>query len=294
MSTLGRLLTAMVTPFDVQGRVDLDEAVRVARHLVAHGNDGVVVAGTTGESPTLSDDEKLALFAAVKAALGDSATVIAGTGGNDTRHAVALTARAQETGVDGILAVVPYYNKPPQDGLIAHFGAIAAATTLPVMVYNIPARTGTNILPATVFALAERHANIVGVKESSGDLAQFTALLAGAPRPDFRVWCGDDHLFLPALAIGAHGLVSVVGHVVGDRLRALLEAFLAGDVAGAAAIHRELAPICAGLFSTTSPIPVKWAMAEFAFAVGACRPPLGALPAELQAPLRELIAPYRT
>jgi 4-hydroxy-tetrahydrodipicolinate synthase len=290
---LGPLMTAMLTPFDAAGAVDLDEAARLARFLIAEGNHGLIVSGTTGESPALEDDEKLALFAATKRAVGDGAAIVAGTGGNNTHHSVELTKRAEAAGADGILAVVPYYNKPTQDGMLAHFGAIAEATSLPVIVYNIPSRTGANMLPATLLELARRYDNIAGVKESSGDFAQFSAILRRRPA-GFGFWCGDDHLFLPSLAVGGDGLISVAGHLCARELRELLEAFRHGDVVRAAELHLALSPLFAKLFATTSPIPVKWAMNEIGFALGGCRSPLGAMPGDLAGELRPHLAEYRT
>jgi 4-hydroxy-tetrahydrodipicolinate synthase len=292
MTQLGSLMTAMLTPFDASGAVDLREAARVATWLVENGNDGIVVCGTTGESPALDDDEKLALFRAVKAAVGDTAAVVAGTGGNNTHHSVELSKRAVDTGADAILAVVPYYNKPTQDGMMLHFGAIAEATPLPVIVYNVPSRTAANMLPATLLELARRYPTIAGVKESSGDCAQFSAILrARAPR--FRFWVGDDAMFLPSLALGGDGLVSVAAHLAGRELRAMLEAYRSGDVLRASAIHLELSPLFAALFATTSPIPVKWAMNQIGFACGACRSPLGAMPDDLAVTLGAMLEPYR-
>lgn len=287
----GPLLTAMLTPFAVNGEVDLAETKRLARYLVDEGNTGLVISGTTGESPALDDAEKLALFAAVKEAVGDRAAVIAGTGGNNTRHSVALTKRAAELGVDGILAVVPYYNKPTQDGMLLHFGAIAEASPLPVIVYNIPGRTGANMLPATLLELARRHATIAGVKESSGDLAQFSAILRDRPA-GFGFWVGDDHLFLPSLALGGDGLISVAAHLCAREYREMIAAFARGENATAAKIHLELAPLVAALFATTSPIPIKWALNELGFALGPCRSPLGAMPEELATRMRPMLEPY--
>jgi 4-hydroxy-tetrahydrodipicolinate synthase len=292
MKSLGRIFTAMITPFAANGDADVDEAVRVARFLVDRGNDGVVVAGTTGESVALETSEKLALFGSIKAAL-PNATVIAGATGNNTRHSVELTREAEATGVDAILAVVPYYNKPPQDGLLRHFGAIAEATTLPIVLYNVPARTGANMLPATVHELARRHPNIVAVKESTGSVEQFTALVAGRVRDDFTVWSGDDYFFLPALALGAYGVVSVAGHLCSRELRSMAEAFDRGDVVEAGRIHGALQPLFTALFAISSPIPVKWAMSRYGFGSAECRSPLGAMTPELQAVLEPLIAPYR-
>jgi 4-hydroxy-tetrahydrodipicolinate synthase len=293
MKSLGRVLTAMITPYDARGAVDVAEAVRIAQFLVERGNDGVVVSGTTGESPALETDEKLALFRGIKDALGERGTVIAGTGGNNTHHSVELTKQAEQCGADGILAVVPYYNKPTQDGMLLHFGAIAEATALPIVVYNIPGRTGANMLPATFTELTRRHANIAGIKESSGDTAQFTEVLRLRTRDDVTFWSGDDYMFLPSLAVGGYGVISVAGHLVSRELKSMAEAFDGGDVDTAARIHRDLAPLIAALFATTSPIPVKWAMERYGFAVGACRSPLGAMPDALAAELEPLIAPYK-
>ena len=294
MKSLGRVFTAMITPFDERGNLLPEEAANVADHLIAHGHDGVVVSGTTGESPALDDDEKCALFSAVKARLASRGTVIAGTGDNNTTHSVAFTKRVAALGVDAVLAVVPAYSKPTQDGMLLHFGAIAEASSVPVVLYNVPSRTGQNLLPATVHELARRHPNIVGIKESSGDANQFSILIRENPREDFTVWCGDDYFFLPALALGAYGVVSVAGHICGDDLRAMLEAFTGGDVVRAGAVHRRLQPLFSAIFATTSPIPVKWAMNELGFAAGPCRSPLGAMPDSLAAELRPLLAPYRS
>jgi 4-hydroxy-tetrahydrodipicolinate synthase len=289
---IGPLLTAMLTPFDQSGEVDLLEAARLARWLIDQGNHGLVVCGTTGEGPALSDDERLALFRASKEAVGERGAIVANTGGNNTKQSIELTERAAKLGVDAILAVVPPYSKPTQDGMLRHFGAIAEATSLPIIIYNIPGRTGANMLPATLLELARRHANIAGVKESSGDCAQFTAILRDRPA-GFGFWCGDDHLFLPALALGADGLIGVASHLCARELRGMLEAFQSGQVARAAAVHRDLSPLFATLFATTSPIPVKWAMNQLGFACGPCRSPLGAMPEALAATLAPMLAPYR-
>jgi 4-hydroxy-tetrahydrodipicolinate synthase len=292
VKSLGRLFTAMITPFDERGAVAVDEAVRIAKFLVARGNDGVVVAGTTGESPALETDEKLALFGAIKAELGAGGTVIAGSTGNNTQHSVELTKEAEKTGVDAILATVPYYNRPTQDGLLRHFGAIAEATSLPVVLYNVPSRTATNMLPATVHELARRHANIVAVKESTGDAQQLSQLVRDA-RPGFTVWSGDDYFYLPTLALGGYGVVSVAGHLCSRELKAMADAFDAGDVVTAGRIHRELSALFAALFTTSSPIPVKWAMNQLGFRAGECRSPLGSMPDDLKTTLGALIAPFR-
>ncbi len=289
---LGPLLTAMLTPFASDGSVDLDETKRLARYLVDEGNTGLAISGTTGESPALSDDEKLALFATVVEAVGKRAAIVAGTGGNNTQQSVDLTKRAAALGADAILAVVPYYNKPTQDGMLLHFGAIAEATTLPIVVYNIPGRTGANMLPATLLELARRHENIAGVKESSGDFAQFSSILHERPR-GFGFWVGDDHLLLPSLALGGDGLISVAAHLCAREYRELIAAYERGENARASELHLRLTPLVAALFATSSPIPVKWALNELGFELGSCRSPLGAMPPDLAERLRPLLEPFR-
>ncbi|MGH7684034.1 MAG: 4-hydroxy-tetrahydrodipicolinate synthase [Vulcanimicrobiaceae bacterium] len=290
---LGRLLTAMLTPFAHDGSINYFEAGRIAKHLVEIGNDGVVVCGTTGESPALETAEKLRLFEVVKTSLGARGTVIAGTGGNKTHHSVELTREAAKCGVDAILAVVPYYNKPTQDGMLRHFGAIAEATKLPIVVYNIPGRTGANMLPATLKTLQDRYANIAGVKDSTSDIAQMTEILRDR-RDGFVFYSGDDHMFLPILSIGGDGLVGVASHLCAPQFKQMIQAYDGGDVARAAKIHRELAPLFATLFATTSPIPIKWAMAQLGWDVGVCRSPLGMMPDDLKPRLSGLLEAYRT
>jgi 4-hydroxy-tetrahydrodipicolinate synthase len=288
---LGAILTAMVTPFDERGELDVRETQRLARWLVGRGNDGLVVAGSTGEGQTLDARERVAVWKAVKEAVGNTAVVVANAGTNSTRESVGVVEAAAAAGADAILAVVPYYNKPTQSGMLAHFGAIAEATALPVVVYNIPGRTGVNMLPETLFELARRHANIVGVKESSGDLKQIGMVLLERP-PEFIVWAGDDHLFLPSLALGADGVVGVASHLCSLEYRAMFDAYRGGRTGEAAQIHASLLPLIDALFAVTSPIPVKWAMRQLGFGVGECRLPLDALPPAIAQRLRPLIAPY--
>jgi 4-hydroxy-tetrahydrodipicolinate synthase len=217
--------------------------------------------------------------------------IVANAGTNSTRESVAEVERATSAGVDAILAVVPYYNKPTQSGMISHFSAIAQATELPVVVYNIPGRTAANMLPETLFELARRHANVAGVKESSGDLKQIGLILRG--RADgFVVWAGDDHLFLPCLALGADGIVGVASHLCSPEYRRMLDAYRAGRVDEASALHASLLPLIDVLFATTSPIPVKWAMRQLGFNVGECRLPLDAMPSAIADRLGPLVAPY--
>lgn len=291
MKNLGTIVTAMITPFDGGGEVDYREAARLAAWLVERGNDGLVVAGSTGEGQTLTADERVRLFAAVKDELGDRATVIANAGSNDTRDSVRSVKAAEKAGADAILAVVPYYNKPPQSGMIAHFSAIADATALPIVIYNIPGRTAANMLPETLLELARTHANIAGVKESSGDLKQIGFILRDR-EAGFTVWAGDDHLFLPCLAMGADGVVGVASHLCSREYVAMLQTYRNGDVSEAARIHRSLLPLIDALFATASPIPVKWAMKHLGFNVGECRLPLDSMPEHLALNLRPLLSQY--
>lgn len=283
----GRLLTAMITPFDDDLAVNHRAAAQLARHLADTGSDGIVVAGTTGESPALSADEKIALLETLLAAVGDRITVIAGTGSNSTSDSIALTRRATKAGAHGIMLVTPYYNKPPQAGLVAHFRAIAAETNLPVMVYNVPGRTSVNLLPPAVEQLAAVP-NIVALKDAAGSLDQTTETLRRVP-DGFRVYSGDDSLTLPMMSVGAYGIVSVASHVAGARIAAMMQLYVAGDVTGAAKLHRELFPLYKGLFTTTSPIPVKAAVNLLGIPVGKPRLPLCELTAQEHAQLAQLL-----
>jgi len=288
---LGTIITAMITPFDERNNVAIAEAQKIARWLIDRGNDGLVVAGSTGEGQALDRAERSALWAAVKDAAGDRAAVIANAGTASTRESVAFAEDAASAGADAILAVVPPYNKPTQSGLRRHFGAIAEATALPVVIYNIPGRTGTNLLPETLLQIADDNGTIAGVKESSGDLKQIATIAAGR-KDGFLVLAGDDHLFLPCLAIGADGLVGVASHLCSPQFRRMLDAYRAGRVAEAAQIHLSLMPLFDALFSTTNPIPVKCAMNELGFKAGSCRLPLDEMPAALAERLRPLVAQY--
>ena len=293
MSRLGTILTAMITPFDANGNLDSSEAARIASWLVERGNDGLVIAGTTGEGMTLDTNERRALFTAVKAAISGRASMIANVGTNDVRSTIRAGKEAQEAGADALLVVVPPYAKPTQGGMLEFFGAVADATALPVFVYNIPGRTAANMLPATLLELNRRHHNIAGVKESSGDLKQIATIVRDRPA-GFTVWSGDDHLFLPSLAVGVDGLVGVTSHLCSREYRAMVDAFRAGDVTRAASIHNALLELTDALFTITSPIAVKWAMGEFGFKAGRCRPPLDELPPAIAERLRPLLASYLT
>lgn len=296
MRQFGTLITAMVTPFDAHLQVDYRRAAELARFLVDNGSDSLVVAGTTGESPTLSHEEKLRLFETVKEAVGRRAKVIAGTGTNNTQASIELTKEAEALGMDGILLVGPYYNKPPQRGLYEHFRAIAEATSLPVMLYNIPGRTGRNIEAKTVCALAQDVPNIRGLKEASGDLGQASRILRtlGATVPDFTLFSGNDNDTLPLLAIGGYGVVSVASHVAGPQMKEMLTAFHEGNLKRAAELHLLLTPLFDALFmpSSVNPAPVKAALKLMGMDVGGLRLPLVPLSEEevnqLRAAMKEV------
>jgi 4-hydroxy-tetrahydrodipicolinate synthase len=287
----GRVVTAMVTPFAADGSLDLDAAARLARWLVAHGSDGLVVAGTTGEGPVLSDAEKLELFAAVAAAV--SVPVLAGTTSNDTAHDVELTRRASSTGIAGILALCPYYSRPSQAGIAAHLSAIARCTELPVVLYDIPVRTGRRIEATTVLSLAEAHRNVVGVKDASGDLPGAARLVAAAPA-GFEVYSGDDAVTLPFLSIGGVGVISVASHWCGTEMGRAIDLFFKGDLHGAVAQNAELL----GSFAFESserwpnPLPTKAVLRAIGLPVGQCRLPLGEADPELDAAARALAAGF--
>ncbi|MEB3323408.1 MAG: 4-hydroxy-tetrahydrodipicolinate synthase [Synechococcaceae cyanobacterium] len=269
----GRVLTAMVTPFAVDGSVDLELAARLADHLVSHGSDGLVICGTTGESPTLGWEEQHALFSAVKEAVGGRAALVAGSGSNCTSEAVEATREAAALGADGALVVVPYYNKPPQEGLEAHYRAVAAAAPeLPLMLYNIPGRTSCSLAPETTARLLDLP-NVVSFKAASGSTEEVSRLRALCG-DRLAVYSGDDSLTLPMMAVGAVGVVSVASHVAGPSIRAMVEAHLAGDNATALSLHERLLPLCKALFCTTNPIPVKAALELSGWPVGAPRLPL--------------------
>lgn len=272
MSEFGKVLTAMVTPFDASGAVDYPKVEALAKRLVDEGSDGIVVAGTTGESPTLSDEEKLRVLRVVKTAVGARAAVVAGTGTNDTKHSIHLTSEAQRAGADGVLLVNPYYNRPSQDGLYAHFRTIAESTKLPCILYNIPGRTGVNATPETIARLAEVP-NIVAVKEASGNLEQVSEIRRRTPE-QFAIYSGDDSLTLPILAVGGRGVISVASHLVGREIQEMIKAYEQGDVRKALRVNIKLYPLFKVLFITTNPVPLKAALALSGFGVGKPRLPL--------------------
>ncbi len=271
--SFGRAITAMITPFKEDGSVNYAVAEQLAAYLAENGSDGIVVCGTTGESPSLTWDEEYELFQAVKKAVNGKGLVIAGTGSNSTTEAIAATQKAAKIGLDGSLQVVPYYNKPPQEGMYRHFQAIAQSSPdLPIMLYNIPGRTGQNLLPETVARLAEIP-NIVAIKEASGNLDQASQIRCLTP-PDFQIYSGDDSLTLPLLSIGATGVVSVASHLVGKDMQMMIQAFEAGKIKEATQIHLQLFPLFKALFATTNPIPIKAALKLQGWDVGSTRSPL--------------------
>ena len=272
MAEIGRLLTAMVTPFDDKGEVDFEQAKKLAHALLDSGSDGVVLSGTTGESPTLTTGEKMRLFAEVKESIGDKGVVIAGTGTYSTAESIELSQEAEKQGVDGLLLVVPYYNKPPQEGIYQHFKAIAGKTNLPCIVYNIIGRTGVNMTDETTIRLSQID-NIVGTKEASGDMNQIARIIDGAS-PGFKVWSGDDNQTFLIMSMGGYGVVSVVSHLVGNQIKHMMGLLLEGDIEGAASEHRRLLPIFLGMFVESNPIPVKYAVNHIGLKVGGPRLPL--------------------
>ena len=272
MKEIGRLMTAMVTPFDDNGKVDYERAKLLAKSLLDSGSDGVVVSGTTGESPTLSTEEKLRLFAEVKGAIGDRGAVVAGTGNYNTAESIELSKEAEALEVDGILLVVPYYNKPPQEGLYQHFKAVATSVHIPCIVYNVPSRTSLSITADTILRLSQVD-NIVGVKEAGSDMDQVARVLHGAD-DGFKVWSGNDNETFAIMAMGGYGVVSVASHLVGRQISQMMGYLLEGDVENAAAEHRRLHDMFKVLFIVSNPIPLKHALNKVGFKVGNPRLPL--------------------
>ena len=272
MTEIGRLITAMVTPFDSEGKVDYDQAKRLANGLLDSGSDGVIVSGTTGESPTLTIEEKLRLYAEVKESVGGRGAVVAGTGNYSTAESIELSMEAEKQGVDGLLLVVPYYNKPPQEGLYRHFKAIAEHTNLPCIVYNVTSRTSLNMSHETTIRLSEID-NIVGVKEAGSDMDQIARIIDGS-RPGFLVWSGNDNETFYIMSMGGYGVVSVASHLIGDQIKQMMGLLLEGDVERAGSEHRRLLPMFKVLFVESNPIPVKYGLNQAGFDVGMPRLPL--------------------
>lgn len=291
MQHLGSLLTAMVTPFKPDLSVDYDTARKLALYLLDEGSDGIVVSGTTGESPTLDFEEKLELFKVIKEAVGDNGSVVAGTGSYCTNESIELTQAAEAIGVDACMLVTPYYNKPPQDGLYQHFKKIADSTSLPVILYNVPSRTASNLDSSTTIALS-KVSNIIAVKEASGSTEQVAKIVGGTSN-GFLVYSGDDEFTLPLLALGGDGVISVAAHVAGRMIKQLVQAFLEGDEKKALEIHLQLLPLFKALFMTSNPIMVKTALRIKGFDVGGLRLPLIESTKEQEEALRQVMVKSR-
>ena len=272
MTEIGRLITAMITPFDDQGNVDYAQARRLANALLDSGSDGLVVSGTTGESPSLTFEEKIRLFAEVKEAIGDRGAVVAGTGNYNTAESIEQSQEAEKVGADALLLTVPYYNKPPQEGMYQHFKKIAESVSLPCMLYNVPSRTSINMTSDTTLRLSQVD-NIVGVKEASSDLDQIARIIGGAP-DGFRVWSGNDNETFYIMAMGGYGVVSVASHLVGSQIKQMMGLLLEGDIEKAAAEHHRLMPMFKVLFVVSNPIPVKYSVNRAGLNAGSPRLPL--------------------
>ncbi len=291
MKELGRLITAMVTPFDENGEVDYKQARKLALALLDSGSEGLVIVGTTGESPTLVRKEEMRLFSEVKSAVGNRGTVIANTGSNSTAEAVEATREAEQIGVDACLLVVPYYNKPTQEGLYQHFKTVAQSTSLPCILYNVPSRTVASLSAETVIRLSQID-NIIGIKEASGNLDQITSIISGT-REGFLVWSGNDSDTLPILALGGYGVVSVASHLVGNQIKEMIDSYVGGKIEEAAGIHRRLLPLVNALFVISSPIPVKYALNHIGFNVGKPRLPLTEPDEKSAAIIRDALKNYK-
>lgn len=257
----GEVITAMVTPFNKNREVDYDKVAAIAKHLMNNGSDAILVAGTTGESPTLTHEEELEILSTVKRAVANKVKVIFGAGSNSTETAVKMSKQAEKEGADAILSVVPYYNKPSQAGMIAHFSAVAEATKLPVILYNIPGRTGVNMAVETVAFLAEKYKNIVAIKQSLGDMDAVSELKTTCPE-DFLIYSGDDSLTLPMLAIGGHGVISVASHLWGTEIKTMIHNFKTGNFNVAKNMHLKLYPVFKKIFMAPNPVPIKAALAK--------------------------------
>jgi 4-hydroxy-tetrahydrodipicolinate synthase len=291
MKELGRLITAMVTPFGDDGKVDYGQACKLALACLKSGSDGVVLSGTTGESPTLTHDEELKLYKAVKDAIGNHGSIIAGTGSNSTAEAVEATKGAEKIGVDACLLVTPYYNKPSQDGLFAHFRTIAESTHLPCILYNIPSRAVISLASETVIKLSQID-NIIGIKEASGNLEEIGKIISGA-RKGFRLWSGNDSDILPLMSIGGYGVISVASHLVGLQIKEMIEKYLAGKINEASAIHLNLMALVKALFIVSNPAPIKYALNQIGFRVGKPRLPLVEPDPKSAALIQETLKNYR-
>lgn len=289
----GRIITAMVTPFDDKGKVDFKATEKITDHLISTGTTAIVVAGTTGESPTLDAAEKKDLLKSVLETAGNRAKVIMGSGSNDTLKSVEASKQAEKLGAHGLLVVAPYYNKPSQAGLLAHYGEIASNTSLPIFVYNIPGRTGITIASDSIIKLAEKYSNIYALKDSTGSVEQ-TGDIAGVVRDDFRIYSGDDYLTLPFLSVGACGIISVASHITGDAIKEMTDAFFAGKLDRARELHYKYLPLWKGLFAAPNPTCVKYALSKMGLCKENLRLPLIPLDAEQKVAIDKLLAALPT
>jgi len=290
MKKFGRLLTAMVTPFNVKGQVDYAQAKKLAKALLESGSDGLVVSGTTGESPTLTAEEKLRLFEEIRTAAGKKATIVAGTGNYNTQESIELTKEAEKTGVDACLLTVPYYNKPNQEGLYQHFKAIAGSTRLPCIIYNVPSRTITNLAAETAVKLSKID-NIVGIKEASADFGQIARIIDGVDR-DFMVYSGNDADTFPILSLGGYGVIGVITHLVGRQYKKMMDLFFAGKIEESARLHRSFIPLVNTMFMIGSPMPIKYALNYLGFRVGKPRLPLVVPDEKTRATIEQTLKDY--
>jgi 4-hydroxy-tetrahydrodipicolinate synthase len=291
MKTFGRLITAMITPFDASGKIDFAQTKKLAGALLDSGSDGLLVSGTTGEGPTLTREERLRLFAEVKSAVGNKGTVIAGTGNYCTAESIELTKEAEKAGVDGCLLVVPYYNRPTQDGLYEHFKAIAESTSLPCILYNVPSRTVTSLAAETCVRLSQID-NIVGIKEASANFEQIAKIIQGAKK-DFLVYSGNDGDTFPILCLGGYGVISVISHLVGIQFKEMMNDYFQGNIEKAAATHRSLIPLVNAMFVVANPMPVKYALNYLGFSVGRPRLPLTEPDEKSKAVIEQTLSNYR-
>jgi 4-hydroxy-tetrahydrodipicolinate synthase len=291
MKKLGRLLTAMVTPFNEKGEVDYRQAKKLAVALLNSGSDGLVVAATTGEAPTLTWEEEMRLFTEVKSVMGGKGTLVAYTGSNSTAEAVEATEKAEKIGVDACLSVVPYYNRPNQEGIYQHFKAIAESTSLPIIMYNIPSRVVVNMEPETIARLSKID-NIIGVKEASGNM-EHVAKTINSAREGFLIWSGNDNDTFLIITLGGYGVIGVTTHIVGKQYKKMIDLVLNGKVAEAAAIHRNLVPLVNAMFSVPSPAPIKYALNQLGFKVGKPRLPLVEVDEKPAAAIRDTLKKYK-
>ncbi|MGD0857148.1 MAG: 4-hydroxy-tetrahydrodipicolinate synthase [Dehalococcoidia bacterium] len=291
MKKFGRLLTAMVTPFDSKGKVEFAQAKKLAKALLASGSDGLVVSGTTGESPTLTAVEKLRLFEEIKSVVSSKVTIVAGTGNYNTQESIELTKEAEKTGVDACLLTVPYYNKPNQEGLYEHFKAIAKATKLPCIIYNVPSRTITNMTADTTIKLSKID-NIVGVKEASADFSQISRIIDGVDK-DFIIYSGNDADTFPILGLGGYGVIGVITHLVGKQYKKMMDDFAAGKIEEAARLHRHFIPLVNTMFMIGSPMPIKYALNYVGFRVGKPRLPLVEPDEKTRAAIEQTLKNYK-